>query len=72
MYAVTVETSCTSELKRVYPPMSKKNHNYWRSEQSMKLRKEVMTTRRRAREQWREELETRHSGFRSCGKRRGR
>jgi hypothetical protein len=44
----TVETACASELKTVYPPMGKKNHNYWWSEELTKLRRVVTMTRRRA------------------------
>lgn len=45
---VVVETSCASELRKVYPPTGKRTWNYWLSEELTVLRRMVMWTRRKA------------------------
>lgn len=43
-----LETTCASELKKVYSPMGRKRCNYWRDDEISKLRKEMTKSRRKA------------------------
>jgi hypothetical protein len=43
-----LETTCASEIKKVYPPLNKKKCNYWWNAEISTLRKETTRSRRKA------------------------